>query len=246
MKITILTIFPEMFEGPLSASILKRAREQGLLTFETVNFRDYALSKHKNVDDVPFGGGAGMLLKPEPIFAALEAVRGPKEAYRGKVILMSPQGASFTQQAAARLAREQELIFICGHYEGFDERIRTLADEEISIGDYVLTGGELPAMVVIDSLCRLIPGVLGEAASHEADSFSDGLLEHPHYTRPREFRGMEVPEVLLSGNHEEIRRWRRKEALRRTWLRRRELLEAADLSREDQKFLEEICREEGI
>lgn len=246
MKITILTIFPEMFEGPLSASILKRAREQGLLTFETVNFRDYALSKHKNVDDVPFGGGAGMLLKPEPIFAALEAVRGPKEAYEGKVILMSPQGAPFSQQTAARLAREQELIFICGHYEGFDERIRTLADEEISIGDYVLTGGELPAMVVIDSLCRLIPGVLGEAASHEADSFSDGLLEHPHYTRPREFRGMEVPEVLLSGNHEEIRRWRRKEALRRTWLRRRELLETVDLSREDQKFLEEICREEGI
>ncbi len=246
MKITILTIFPEMFEGPLSASILKRAREQGLLTFETVNFRDYALSKHKNVDDVPFGGGAGMLLKPEPIFGALEAVRGPKEAYEGKIVLMSPQGSPFTQQTAARLAREQELIFICGHYEGFDERIRTLADEEISIGDYVLTGGELPAMVVIDSLCRLIPGVLGEAASHEADSFSDGLLEHPHYTRPREFQGMAVPEVLLSGNHEEIRRWRRKEALRRTWLRRRELLEVAELSREDQKFLEEICREEGI
>ncbi len=246
MKITILTIFPEMFEGPLGASILKRAREQGLLTFETVNFRDYALSKHKNVDDVPFGGGAGMLLKPEPIFGALEAVRGPKEAYEGKIVLMSPQGSPFTQQTAARLAREQELIFICGHYEGFDERIRTLADEEISIGDYVLTGGELPAMVVIDSLCRLIPGVLGEAASHEADSFSDGLLEHPHYTRPREFQGMAVPEVLLSGNHEEIRRWRRKEALRRTWLRRRELLEVAELSREDQKFLEEICREEGI
>jgi tRNA (guanine37-N1)-methyltransferase len=246
MKITILTIFPEMFEGPLGASILKRAREQGLLTCETANFRDYALSKHKNVDDEPFGGGAGMLLKPEPVFAALEAVRGPAAAYGGKVILMSPQGAPFTQQAAARLAREKELIFICGHYEGFDERIRTVADEEISIGDYVLTGGELPAMVVIDSLCRLIPGVLGEAASHEADSFADGLLEHPHYTRPREFRDMAVPEVLLSGNHEAIRRWRRKEALRRTWLRRRDLLAKAALSREDQKLLEEICREEEV
>jgi tRNA (guanine37-N1)-methyltransferase len=245
MKITILTIFPEMFEGPLSASILKRAGEQGLLTFETANFREYALSKHKNVDDEPFGGGAGMLLKPEPVFAAMAAIRGPREAYEGRVILMSPQGALFTQQTAARLAREKELIFICGHYEGFDERIRTLADEEISIGDYVLTGGELPAMVVIDSLCRLIPGVLGEAASHEADSFSDGLLEHPHYTRPREFQDMAVPEVLLSGNHEEIRRWRRKEALRRTWRRRRELLTAAPLSREDQGFLEEIRREEG-
>lgn len=245
INIKIFTIFPEMFAGPLGASILKRALDQGLLGIELINFRDYAASRHKNVDDEPFGGGAGMLLKPEPIFTAFEAVAGPKEAYSGKVILMCPQGEPFSQKMAADLAGEKELAFICGHYEGFDERIRSLADREVSIGDYVLTGGELPAMVVIDSLCRLIPGVLGEAESHRADSFSAGLLEHPHFTRPREFRGMIAPDVLISGNHEEIRRWRRKESLRRTWQRRRALLEAADLSAEDIKFLEEIRREEG-
>ncbi|MEA4892080.1 MAG: tRNA (guanosine(37)-N1)-methyltransferase TrmD [Peptococcaceae bacterium] len=246
MKITVLTIFPEMFDGPMGASIMKRARQQGLLEFRAVDFREYAFSKHKNVDDEPFGGGAGMLLKPEPIYAALEAVTGSREDYRlrGKVLLMSPQGHPYTQEKARQLSREEELVFICGHYEGFDERIRLLADEELSIGDYVLTGGELPAMVVIDSICRLIPGVLGEEESHQTDSFSEGLLEHPHYTRPRNFRGMEVPEVLFSGNHELIRRWRRKESLRRTWQRRRGLLRRIPLTAEDQKFLEEICREE--
>lgn len=246
MKITVLTIFPEMFDGPMGASIMKRARQQGLLEFQAVDFREYAASKHKNVDDEPFGGGAGMLLKPEPIYAALEDVIGDREAFRrrGKVLLMSPQGHPYTQEKALDLAAGEELVFICGHYEGFDERIRLLADEELSIGDYVLTGGELPAMVIIDSICRLIPGVLGEAESHQTDSFSEGLLEHPHYTRPRDFRGMEVPEVLFSGNHELIRRWRRKESLRRTWQRRRELLRRVPLSAEDQKFLEEICREE--
>ena len=243
MKITVFTIFPEMFEGPLSASILMRAQQQGLLSFSLVNFRDYAESKHRNVDDEPFGGGAGMLLKPEPIYAAFEAVAGPKETYGGKVLLMSPQGVPYSQQIAGKLAMEKELTIICGHYEGFDERIRPLADMELSIGDYVLTGGELPAMVVIDSICRLIPGVLGEDESHQTDSFSEGLLEHPHYTRPREFRGMKVPDVLISGNHGEIRRWRRKESLRRTWQRRPALLETAPLTPEDLRLLEEIRRE---
>jgi tRNA (guanine37-N1)-methyltransferase len=243
MNITVLTIFPEMFTGPMSASIMGRARERGLLTFQTADFRAYAMSRHKNVDDEPFGGGAGMLLKPEPIFAALEAVR-QEVGGTARVLLMSPQGRPFTQAAARRLAAERALIFLCGHYEGFDERVRLWADEEWSIGDYVLTGGELPAMVIIDSICRLIPGVLGEEESHREDSFAGGLLEHPHYTRPREFRGLAVPEVLLSGDHGRIRRWRRKEALRRTWLRRRELLAGLPLSGEDQSLLEEICREE--
>ncbi|MCL1805238.1 MAG: tRNA (guanosine(37)-N1)-methyltransferase TrmD [Clostridiales bacterium] len=244
MNITVFTIFPEMFAGPLNASILRRAQDQGLLGVEIVNFRDHAVSKHRNVDDEPFGGGAGMLLKPEPIFAAFEAIAGPKEDYKGKVILMSPQGVPFTQEIAAGLAAQQDLAIICGHYEGFDERIRRLADVELSIGDYVLTGGELPAMVVIDSVSRLIPGVLGEEESHRSDSFSEGLLEHPHYTRPREFRGMTTPDVLISGNHEEIRRWRRKESLRRTWLRRRALLETAKLTPEDRQLLDEIYGEE--
>jgi tRNA (guanine37-N1)-methyltransferase len=244
MDILVLTLFPEMFEGPMNSSILKKAREKGIIKFEAMDFRPYATSKHKNVDDIPYGGGAGMVLKPEPIFSAIEDRLGPAEQIQAKVLLMSPQGTPFSQKKARELARENQLVFICGHYEGFDERIRSLADEELSIGDYVLTGGELPAMVMIDAICRLIPGVLGEEASHAQDSFSEGLLEHPHYTRPRSFRNMEVPEVLLNGNHELIRRWRRKEALRRTWLRRRELLAKVELSSEDQRFLEEICREE--
>ena len=245
MRITVFTLFPEMFDGPMDASILKRARDRGLLSFSAVNFRDYAESRHKNVDDEPFGGGAGMLLKPEPIYTAFEAVLGPKKDFGGRVILMSPQGVPFSQQMAADLAGEEELAVICGHYEGFDERILHLADLELSIGDYVLTGGELPAMVVIDSLCRLIPGVLGRDESCQADSFSRGLLEHPHYTRPRTFRGMSVPEVLISGNHEEIRRWRRKESLRRTWRRRRDLIPALFLTGEDARLLEEIRLEEA-
>lgn len=244
MDILVLTLFPEMFAGPMSQSIMKKARDKGLIHFEAMDYRPYATSKHKNVDDIPYGGGAGMVLKPEPIFSALEDRIGDPAQFLGKIILMSPQGRPFNQEMANSLSRETRLVFVCGHYEGFDERIRALAHEEISIGDYVLTGGELPAMVVIDAVCRLLPGVLGEAGSHEADSFSDGLLEHPHYTRPRVFRGREVPEVLLSGNHERIRKWRRKEALRRTWLRRRDLLKTLPLTKEDQKFLEEIHREE--
>lgn len=244
MEITIFTIFPEMFQGPLNTSILKKAQEKNLVSFNIVDFRGYSPSKHKNVDDSPFGGGAGMLLKPEPIYYAVEDVIGNKEKYSGKIILMSPQGQPFKQKLARKLANEEKLAFICGHYEGFDERIRTLADYEISIGDYVLTGGELPTMVVIDAIGRMIPGVLGEQESFLTDSFYEGLLEHPHYTRPREFRGMTVPDVLLSGNHEEIRRWRRKEALKRTLMRRPELLHKTELSEEDIKFLAEINEEE--
>lgn len=244
MKITVLTLFPEMFEGPMNASILKKAREKDLIAFDTVNFRDYAHSKHKNVDDIPYGGGAGMVLKPEPIFEALEDVRRLPSMNQAKVLLMSPQGQPFNQAKAQALAQEEALIFLCGHYEGFDERIRTIVDEELSIGDYVLTGGELPAMVVIDAVCRLLPGVLGEKDSHVRDSFSDGLLEHPHYTRPREYRGMTVPEVLLNGHHAQIDRWRRKESLRRTWHRRKGLLEAANLSPADQLLLKEIRQED--
>lgn len=244
MKITVLTLFPEMFEGPMNASILKKAREKDLIAFETVNFRDYAHSKHKNVDDIPYGGGAGMVLKPEPIFEALEDVRRLPSMNQAKVLLMSPQGQPFNQAKAQALAQEEALIFLCGHYEGFDERIRTIVDVELSIGDYVLTGGELPAMVVIDAVCRLLPGVLGEKDSHVRDSFSDGLLEHPHYTRPREYRGMTVPEVLLNGHHAQIDRWRRKESLRRTWHRRKGLLEAANLSPADQLLLKEIRQED--
>ena len=244
MNITVFSLFPEMFPGPLGASILHRASALGLLHVEVVDFREYAQSKHKNVDDTPYGGGAGMLLKPEPIYAAFDGALGPRGAYTGKVLLMSPQGEPFSQSIAAELSEETDLAILCGHYEGFDERIRNLADRELSIGDFVLTGGELPAMVVIDAVCRLLPGVLGEEESHRTDSFADGLLEYPHYTRPRTFQGMDVPETLISGNHEEIRRWRRKESLRRTWQRRGDLLARAALTVEDETFLAEIRQEE--
>lgn len=240
MEIYIFTLFPEMFAGPLENSILKKAQDKGLLHFHLINFREYSTSKHKNVDDSPFGGGAGMVLKPEPIYYALE------KNYRGggKVILMSPQGQPFVQRTAVELAHEESLAIVCGHYEGFDERIRKLADYEISIGDYVLTGGEIPAMAVIDAVSRLLPGVLGEQESPLHDSFYNGVLEYPHYTRPRVFRGMEVPEVLISGNHKQIELWRRKESLRRTKQRRPDLLEKIDLSLGDRKLLAEIETEE--
>ncbi|MGI6038465.1 MAG: tRNA (guanosine(37)-N1)-methyltransferase TrmD [Limnochordia bacterium] len=244
MRIDILTLFPEMFTGPFDQSIMQRAREKGLLELFIWNIRDFTTDRHRVVDDTPYGGGPGMVLKPEPIFAAVETVsQGHREP--GRIILLSPQGKPFNQKVATNLAQEKRLILLCGHYEGFDERIRQgLTLEEISIGDYVLTGGELPAMVLVDAVVRLIPGVLGESRSHMEDSFSEGLLEHPHYTKPRLFRGMEVPEVLLSGHHEKIARWRRKEALRRTWLRRPELLETAPLTEEDRKVLAMIIDEE--
>jgi len=221
MKVDILTLFPGMFAGPLDESMVGRAREQGVLTLGIHNLRDWASDRHKTVDDRPFGGGPGMLLKPEPVFAAVEALKTP----RTRVILLCPQGRTFTQAVARELAGGEHLILVCGSYEGFDERIRTaLADDELSIGDYVLTNGALPAMVVVDAVVRLLPGVLGDEASARDESFSHGLLEYPQYTRPAEFRGLRVPEVLLSGNHAEIARWRAEQARHRTTRRRPDLL----------------------
>ncbi len=241
MHIDIFTLFPGMFRGPFEESILKRAKEQGLISLALHNIRDAAMDKHHIVDDYPYGGGAGMVMKPEPVFAAVEAV------YQGgPIILLTPQGRLFTQQVAQTLAREPRLTLICGHYEGVDERIRAhLATDELSIGDYVLTGGELAAMVVVDAVSRLVPGVLGGPASTIEESHSSGLLEYPQYTRPPEFRGWQVPPILLSGNHGAIARWRRKEALRRTRARRPDLLARIELSKIDRKLLEEIEAEEA-
>lgn len=237
MRFTILTLFPEMF-SPLEESILKRARTAGLIEVSLVNFRDYADNKYKSVDDVPYGGGAGMVLKPEPLYAALRALP-PAQGSR-KVILLSPQGRVFNQALARTLAEEDELVFICGHYEGFDERIRDLADEELSLGDFVLTGGELAAAVMIDAVARLLPGVLGKSESLAEESHGDGLLEYPQYTRPAEFEGKRVPEILLSGHHANIERWRRKESLRRTFLKRPDLFAQAEFLPSDYPLLEEL------
>ena len=221
MKIDVLTLFPAMFAGPLDESIIARARRTGLLQLTIHNLRDYAHDRHKTVDDRPFGGGPGMLLKPEPIFEAVEKLASPAS----RVILLSPAGRTFNQAMAQQLAQVAELLIITGHYEGFDERIRErLAHDEISIGDYVLTNGALPAMVIIDAVTRLLPGALGDDESAHEESFSHGLLEYPQYTRPAEFCGMKVPEVLLSGNHAEIAKWRAEEARRRTEMRRPDLL----------------------
>lgn len=221
MKIDVLTLFPGMFAGPMDESIIRRAREAGYLDLAIHNLRDYAHDRHKTVDDRPFGGGPGMLLKPEPIFEAVESLAGGNT----QVILMSPSGRAFNQAVARELAEREHLLLVSGHYEGFDERVREqLADDELSIGDYVLTNGSLPVMVIIDAVTRLLPGVLGDEESARQDSFSDGLLEHPQYTRPAEFRGMTVPEVLLSGNHAQIARWRAEQARQRTQERRPDLL----------------------
>lgn len=222
MKIDVLTLFPAMFTGPLDESIVKRARAAGRLELRIHSLRDYAHDRHKTVDDRPFGGGPGMVLKPEPLFEAVEQLAGE----RTHVVLMSPAGRGFSQQIARELAPREHLLLVCGSYEGFDERVReSLADDELSIGDYVLTNGALPAMVVIDAVTRLIPGVLGDDESTLDESFSRGLLEYPHYTRPAEFRGMKVPEVLLSGNHAEIAKWRAEQARLRTAARRPDLFE---------------------
>ena len=235
MKINIITIFPDMFTAPFNHSIMKRAQEKKLLTIETVNPRDFAQDKHQMVDDYPFGGGAGMVLKPEPMFAAVESL---KTSGKKRVLLMCPSGQPFTQEKAKELAQYDELIFLCGHYEGFDARITDkLVDEAISIGDYVLTGGEIPAMVVIDAVARMLNGVLGSGESAIGDSFYNGLLEYPQYTRPREFRGMSVPEILLSGDHAKIKKWRREESLKKTFLNRPDLLEKTTLSADDKKYL---------
>lgn len=221
MKIDVLTLFPAMFAGPLDESIIKRARQAGLLDLQLHQLRDWTHDRHKTVDDRPFGGGPGMLLKPEPIFEAVESLRRE----RTRVVLMSPSGRKFDQGIARELAKQEHLLLVTGHYEGFDERIRTgLAQDELSIGDYVLTNGALPAMVVIDAVTRLLPGVLGDDASSSEESFSHGLLEYPQYTRPAEFRGMKVPEVLQSGNHAEIAKWRAEQARQRTQDQRPDLI----------------------
>ena len=235
MKINIITIFPDMFTAPFNHSIMKRAQEKKLLTIETVNPRDFAQDKHQMVDDYPFGGGAGMVLKPETMFAAVESL---KTSGKKRVLLMCPSGQPFTQEKAKELAQYDELIFLCGHYEGFDARITdNLVDEAISIGDYVLTGGEIPAMVVIDAVARMLNGVLGSGEPAIGDSFYNGLLEYPQYTRPREFRGMSVPEILLSGDHAKIKKWRHNESLKKTFLNRPDLLEKTTLSADDKKYL---------
>ncbi|MBO9369550.1 MAG: tRNA (guanosine(37)-N1)-methyltransferase TrmD [Chloroflexi bacterium] len=236
MRFDVLTLFPEMFTGPLQESIIKRAQERGLISVYLHNIRDYATGRHRITDDAPYGGGGGMVMKPEPIFAAVEAVLGDEKGV--PVILLSPQGRLFTHEVARELSRYRRLVLICGRYEGVDERVREhLATDEISIGDYVLSGGELAAMVIIDAVTRLLPGVLGDPGATFEDSYAWGLLEYPHYTRPAVFRGWAVPEVLLSGNHAAIARWRREQALRRTLERRPDLLERAPLTEEDRAFL---------
>lgn len=236
MRIDILTLFPEMFESPFNASIIDRARKNGLLEIKMTNIRDYAPDKHQQVDDYPYGGGAGMVMKVDVLSRAIRDVK----AEDARVIYLSPQGPRLTQETVARLSGEKQLILVCGHYEGIDERVMPLIDEEISIGDYILTGGELGAMVLVDAVARLIPGVLGDEHSSQEESFSNGLLEYPHYTRPRVFEDMEVPDILLSGHHAEIRRWRMKLSLTRTLLKRPELLLNRQYDKDERLLLEEI------
>ena len=247
LKINIITIFPEMFEGPFSFGIIKRAIEKSAVEISVRNLRDYTTDKHKITDDYSFGGGGGMVMKPEPIFRAVEAIKEEKGLTpvvcppSSKVILLTPQGKVFDHEIALRLSKENHLIFLCGRYEGVDERVREkLIDEEISIGDYVLTGGEFPAMVIVDAIIRLLPNVLGCEDSYKKDSFYEGLLDYPHYTRPEEFRGMKVPDILLSGHHKKVEEWRRYKSLEMTYLKRPDLLEKIELSDEDLKTLEEI------
>jgi tRNA (guanine37-N1)-methyltransferase len=244
MHIDVLSLFPDMFSGYLRESILKRAQEAGLLTVLLHNIRDYAAGKHRVTDEPPYGGGGGMVLKSEPIFTAVEAILPPDTT--APIILLTPQGETFSHAVAQELALEPRLLLLCGRYEGIDERVRQhLVTREISIGDYVLTGGELAAMVVIDAVARLIPGVLGAADAAEQDSHASGLLEGPHYTRPESFRGWSVPEVLRSGHAANILRWRREQALRRTWERRPDLLTHAPLTDKDRHFLASLVENDG-
>ncbi|MBS3906622.1 MAG: tRNA (guanosine(37)-N1)-methyltransferase TrmD [Syntrophaceae bacterium] len=243
MRFDILTLFPEMFSSPFQESILAKAIKKGLIEVRTINIRDFALDKHRIVDDAPYGGGQGMVMKVEPIARAIEQVKSEDPSVR--TIYLTPEGKPLNQEMVRELSSRSHLILLCGRYEGVDERVRDLfIDEEISIGDYVLTGGELAAMVLIDAVTRLLPGALGSDRSAEEDSFFGSLLEYPQYTRPASFRGYEVPEVLLSGNHHAISLWRRKEALRRTWMRRPDLFSKASLSEEDKKILEEISKKD--
>ena len=235
MRIDVVTLFPEFFDLPLRTSIIGRAAEAGVVEFGVHDLRDHGLGRHRSVDDYPYGGGAGMVMRPEPLFAAT----GPLRDAGAHVVLLDPAGERLTDALARELSDESHLALVCGRYEGIDERVRTLVDREVSIGDYVLTGGELPALVLLDTVVRLLPGAIQEA-SHEGDSFAAGLLEHPHYTRPELYRGLGVPAVLLSGNHGEVDRWRRREALRRTLDRRPDLLDSAPLTDADRETLEEL------
>lgn len=244
MRIDVLTLFPRMFEGPMGESIIGKAVDKGLLEINVSNFREFSDNKHQTVDDYPYGGGAGMLLKVQPIYANLKQLEAEVPDTKKRVILLDPAGKQFDQKMAEEFSEEEHLVFICGHYEGYDERIRSLVTDEVSLGDYVLTGGELGAMVMIDATVRLLPEVLGNENSAVTDSHSTGLLEHPHYTRPAEFEGMQVPEVLMNGNHKLIDEWRLKESLRRTYLRRPDMLEKLELTAEMEKMLAEIKREE--
>ncbi|WP_225229629.1 tRNA (guanosine(37)-N1)-methyltransferase TrmD [Sporosarcina quadrami] len=237
MKIDVLSLFPEMFDGVLHSSIMKKAQENEAVSFSVTDFRDFSGNKHHKVDDYPYGGGAGMVLKAEPLFAAVESLT-IDESKKTRVILMCPQGERFTQQKAEELSAEEHLVFLCGHYEGYDERIREyLVTDELSLGDFVLTGGEIASMAIIDSVVRLLPNVLGNSDSPVHDSFSTGLLEHPQYTRPADFRGMKVPDILLSGDHGKIEKWRQEQSLKRTFERRKDLLDKAPLTEHQQKLL---------
>ena len=241
MIFTLLTLFPSIFESPLNESLVKKAKDKGLLSFNIINIRDFAEDIHRTCDDAPYGGGAGMVMKVEPIYRAMEYVN----AHFGKprYILLTPRGRTFDQETAARLSRQPHLGLVCGRYEGVDERVLSLVDDELSLGDYVLSGGEAAALVVIDAIARLVPGVIGNETSSIDESFKEPLLEYPQYTRPQTFMEMEVPGVLLSGNHEEIRRWRRKESIRRTILRRPDLLDQFEPTDEDRRLIREIMEE---
>jgi tRNA (guanine37-N1)-methyltransferase len=240
MKFNIVTIFPEMFSAYLGISILKKAISNGIITVDIHNLRDYAEDKHRIVDDYPYGGGSGMVMKPEPFFRLVNSLW--PEQTRRRIIMLSPKGRLLDQDIVLELSKEErEIVLLCGRYEAIDERVREyLVDDEISIGDYILTGGELPALVIIDSVSRLLPGVLGDSRSTEEESFSWGLLDYPHYTRPEDYKGMIVPDVLLSGNHSEINRWRKKQALKITYEKKQELLKKYNLSDEEKKILDEI------
>jgi tRNA (guanine37-N1)-methyltransferase len=247
MRIDILSLFPKMFDGPFGESIVKRAVDAGLVSLFIHDFREFAHDKHNTVDDYSFGGGEGMVLKPEPLFETVESIKGTIGDSAGPVILLTPQGRLFCHQIAHDLSKEQNLVLICGHYEGVDERVREhLVTDEISIGEYVLTGGELAAMVVVDAVVRLLPGALGSEQAASEDSYAKGFLEYPQYTRPRVYRGWEVPEVLLSGNHQEIARWRWEQAIERTLLRRPDLLAKASLSKEERELADRIKARKGF
>ncbi len=245
MKIDVLTLFPRMFEGPMGESIIGKAVAKELLEINVSNFREYSDNKHQTVDDYPYGGGAGMLLKVQPIYDNIKAIEEKHPETKKRVILLDPAGKPFNQKMAKEFSEEEHLIFICGHYEGYDERIRSLVTDEVSLGDYVLTGGELGAMVMIDATVRLLPDVLGNQTSAQTDSHSTGLLEHPQYTRPAEFKDMKVPEVLTNGNHKLIEEWQLKESLRRTYLRRPDMLAKLDMTPQMEKMLAEIKKEEA-